>query len=135
MLKIVVDTNVLISGLLSMGPSHTLLTLWRNKRFTLVTSQALMDELITALARPKISRRIPEIDAKNFLKLLAEKAIITTPMTKIDECRDSKDNKVLESAIASKADGIVTGDGDLLVLNPFRSIEITRVRDFIKRFE
>ena len=135
MSKVVVDTNILISGLIATGPSHILLSLWRNKQFILITSHPLMNELITALTRPKITRRISAIDAKDFVKLLAEKAVMTTPDIKIDECRDSKDNKVLECAVAGKADSIVTGDEDLLVLNPFRNVEIIRVRDFIKRFE
>ena len=49
----------------------------------------------------------------------------------INECRDPKDNKYLELAVSGKAECIVTGDDDLLVLNPFRGIEILTVQEFL----
>ena len=52
----------------------------------------------------------------------------------IDICRDPKDNKFLELAVSGKADFIITGDQDLLVLNPFRNIEIITINEFLTRF-
>lgn len=59
-------------------------------------------------------------------------------MVEIDEaitiCRDPKDNKLLELAVSGNANFLVTGDKDLLVLNPFRGIEIIVPRDFLEKF-
>ncbi len=51
----------------------------------------------------------------------------------IDKCRDPKDDKYLELAVSGKAESIITGDNDLLVLNPFRGIEIITVQEFLAR--
>jgi putative PIN family toxin of toxin-antitoxin system len=56
------------------------------------------------------------------------------PKIEITECRDPKDNKFLELAVAGNADCIVTGDNDLLVLNPFRNIRIITPKEFIDQF-
>jgi putative PIN family toxin of toxin-antitoxin system len=56
------------------------------------------------------------------------------PKTEITECRDPKDNKFLELAIAGNAECIVTGDKDLLELNPFRNIQIITPKEFLDRF-
>jgi hypothetical protein len=56
------------------------------------------------------------------------------PKIKIAECRDPKDNKFLELAVAGNADCVITGDKDLLILNPFRGIKIISPRDFIIQF-
>jgi hypothetical protein len=56
------------------------------------------------------------------------------PKIEITECRDPKDNKFLELALAGNADCIVTGDKDLLVLNPFRGIKIISPSDFLIQF-
>lgn len=69
-----------------------------------------------------------------FLGQLKAKALLINVIEIIDICRDSKDNKFLELAVSGKADFIVTGDNDLLVLNPFRDIEIITVSDFLNRF-
>ena len=53
------------------------------------------------------------------------------PVEKIDVCRDSKDNMILELAVAGKADFIITGDKDLKVLNPFQQIQIISPADFL----
>jgi predicted nucleic acid-binding protein len=53
------------------------------------------------------------------------------PSESIDECRDPKDNKYLELAISGHAESLITGDEDLLVLNPFRNIKIITVLEFL----
>ena len=133
MLRIIVDTNVLVSSLLASGPSSAILDLWRNKRFTLISSIDLLNELITTLNRPRISKRISETDAKDLVKLLEERALFVAPEVKIEVCRDPHDDKLLKCAIESKANIIATGDKDLLTLHPFRGIDIIPPADVIKR--
>ena len=135
MFKVVVDTNVFISGLLGIGPSNTILNLWRNKKFFIVISTELTDELITTLNRPKISKRIPKEDTETLIELIEERAVLLNPRIRLKVCRDSHDDKLLECALEGEADLIVSGDADLLVLNPFKNINILSPADFMKRFK
>ena len=135
MLRIVIDTNVLISSLLGLGPSASILEFWRDKKFLLITSIDLIIELTRTLKRSKITIRVLESDSKALIRALEKKAIIINPAIKIEVCRDPHDNKVLECAVAGEADCIVTGDEDLQILNPFRSVEIISPRDFVKRIK
>jgi putative PIN family toxin of toxin-antitoxin system len=66
-----------------------------------------------------------------ILELLKEDAIFIEPTEIITDCRDPKDNKFLELAVAANADYIITGDLDLLILNPFRTITILKSGEFI----
>ena len=70
-------------------------------------------------------------DRAKFLSKIQNAGTFITPNITIEECRDPKDNKFLELAVAGNADCIVTGDKDLLVLNPFRSIPIITAGEFI----
>ena len=95
-------------------------------------SEESFTELFDVLVRPKFDKYI-SLDKR--LQLLADlKSIIKTVTveTKITVCRDPKDNKFLELAIAGNASCIVTGDNDLLVLNPFNKIPILTPADFLR---
>ena len=135
MLKVVVDTNVLISGLLGSGSSSAILDIWRNKRFVLVISSDLLNELIVSLVKPKISKRFSKIVSQSLLELIEERAVFIDPKIKLEVCRDSKDNKVLECAVEGNADIIVTGDNDLLSLHPFRGVDILPPSELLKRLK
>jgi putative PIN family toxin of toxin-antitoxin system len=68
------------------------------------------------------------------INLVATKLRIFSPTEIITDCRDPKDNKFLELAVEANASCIVTGDKDLLVLDPFRGIPILTAADFLKKF-
>ncbi|QSJ20825.1 putative toxin-antitoxin system toxin component, PIN family [Nostoc sp. UHCC 0702] len=68
---------------------------------------------------------------QEFLEYLTETAQFIDVTEQIDECRDPKDNKYLELAVSGEAECIVTGDDDLLVLNPWRGIKILTVQEFL----
>lgn len=69
-----------------------------------------------------------------MINLVATKLRIFSPTEIITDCRDPKDNKFLELAVEANASCIVTGDKDLLVLDPFRGIPILTAADFLKKF-
>ena len=69
-----------------------------------------------------------------FLVALLKEAEMVEITETITDCRDAKDNKFLELAVSGKADCIVSGDADLLVLNPFREIPILTPREFLTRY-
>lgn len=70
---------------------------------------------------------------KEFLEILAETAEFINITEQVNECRDPKDNKYLELAVSGKAECIVTGDEDLLVLHTFRQIDILTVQNFLDK--
>ena len=87
-------------------------------------------ELIEVINRSKFDKYLSKKRKKELIKDLTETALFIEPTQIITDCRDSKDNKYLELAITVHTECIITGDQDLLVLNPFRGIPILTVQEF-----
>ena len=131
-MRLVFDTNIIISALLFEGskPSKAF-DIGINQEALLFSSPTLA-ELEEVLWRNKFDRYISHEERKQFLtSLILHSTPIETNET-ISECRDPKDNKFLELAVCGKADFIISGDEDLLVLNPFRNIQIITPDSFLK---
>ncbi len=133
MLEAVVDTNVLISGLLKGRTTRPIINAILNNELLLVTSIDILDELMFTLRKPRINSLIPESDIVNLFNLIKKRARFVIPKIKLSVCRDSKDNKFLECAVEAEIKLIISGDNDLLCLSPFKEIEISRPQDFLKR--
>lgn len=131
--RYVCDTNLLISSLLSNNtpPAQTLE--WIIDEGVLLFSNSTYDEIQAILQRPKFDRYLAKDKRLNFLHSL--KAIIewVDIREKITVCRDPRDNKFLEVAVNGKANCIITGDQDLLVLETIHGIPIVTPRYFIER--
>ena len=98
----------------------------------IITSSEIRSELSDVFLRPKFDRFLTLEDRINFLGYLDHQMLNwPIPLPSIEACRDPKDNKYLELAVASRATAIVTGDQDLLILHPFRSIPIQTAADFL----
>lgn len=131
MSRYVFDTNVVISALLMDKSTPALALKKAENEGKLLHSIPILEEIVTVLSRPKFAKYIDEEDIDRFLAHIYqswEKVIITDVVT---QCRDQKDNKLLELAVSGKADVIVTGDKDLLVLHPFQTIKIITPADFL----
>lgn len=96
-------------------------------------SLVLLQELEEVLRREKLQRYVSSARREEFLEALIERAVFLEPAEAVRACRDPKDDKVLELAIAGKAQLIVSGDQDLLTLSPFRGVEILRPEEFLER--
>jgi uncharacterized protein len=122
--RVVVDTNVLVSGLLrrSSVPGQAAEKA-RNQAVVLV-SQATMGELADVLAREKFDRYVTLHERMQFIRLVASTAEFVPIVQLVRECRDPKDDKFLEVALNGRADVIVTGDKDLLKMHPWRGAAI-----------
>lgn len=129
-LRVVLDTNIFVSALLGKGPPARLYEAFREGTFEIVLSNPLLAEITRVLLRPDLA--IPAKDIKTAFKLLRRRARIVRPAHPVNVCRDPKDNFVLECALSSNAGWIVTGDRDLLILNPFREIRIVSPSVFLK---
>ena len=125
-MKAVLDTNVLISAVLShQGPSWQCLAGWRAHAYELVTSSMLYAELVQVSARPRIAARIVEPEfLENLIADLDTDATFVEPEQRLHVVRDEADNRVLEAAVAGAVDYIVSGDADLLTLGVYEGIEI-----------
>ena len=128
-MKAVIDTNIWISfliGKLLTGLDDYIL----EGQLDVVISDEQLEEITTVLRRPKFRKHFSPDDIDEFLSLLYKSARIVKIHHTIKDCRDEKDNFILETAILGKADYIVTGDKDLLVLDPYRGKKIIGFREF-----
>jgi uncharacterized protein len=126
-MRAVIDTNVLLAGLLWRGPPYALLEQLRNGLLTFISSPALLAELSEVLARPKFDEIVKRSNSSREqmliqVRMLAE-VIDPPPLTK-PVCRDPDDDAVLALALAAQADVMISGDEDLLTLQSFESIPI-----------
>ncbi len=133
-MRAVVDTGVLVSGLIRpQGAPGEVLRALRDGRFTPVYSTPTIVEIIDVLGRPFFREKyhIYPGDATTLVNLLRLRGELVIPKISITACRDPKDNKFLEVALAGNAEAIVSGDADLLVLHPFEGISILRPAEFL----
>lgn len=133
-MRVVVDTNILISAIIKpTGSVGRVLLLLRDGRYTILYAQSLLAELVDVLNRPRIRHkyRLSNEDIETALALILLRGEAVHPQRQITICRDPRDDKFLEVAVAGKANVIVSGDEDLLGLNPFEGIPIVSPRDFL----
>src|SRR5918912_1586500 len=99
----------------------------------MLISAPFLLELSDVLSREKLNKYLLESERMRFLVALLRETELVEITTPITACRDAKDNKFLELAVCGNADYIVSGDEDLLVLNPFRGIPILTPRNFLDK--
>lgn len=127
-IRAVLDTNVLISGLISAsGPPRQIIDSWLAREFTLVTSPYLIEEVHHVLTYPRIASRLKLSEHElmvlfDKLVSLAEVELKIVPLPGVT--RDPKDDAVIACAFASKADYVVSGDQDILVLHAYEGIQM-----------
>ncbi|MEO7271570.1 MAG: putative toxin-antitoxin system toxin component, PIN family [Vicinamibacterales bacterium] len=131
--RIVVDTNVFISGLLSSTSPPARVVERAMERGQLLGSTDTLRELIETLLLPKFDRYVPRPRREALLDRLAPSVEIVEVVQHVRACRDPKDDKFLELAVNGAASVIVTGDEDLLSLPPFRGIDILRPAAYLER--
>jgi len=133
-MRVVIDTNIFISALIRPdGKPGQIIQRWRDGGFTLLYSDTLLQEWLDVLSRPRIQNKyhLTNEDAQTILMFILLRGEAVTSNRKITACRDPKDNQFLEVAAAGQADVIVSGDKDLLVLNPFEDIPIVSPHSFL----
>lgn len=129
-MRFVFDTNVIVSAALLVGsiPRQAFDQALDDGR--ILISVPVLIELAEVLSRKKLNKYLLEEERMSFLVALLKEAEMVEITEAITDCRDVKDNKFLELVVSGKADCIVSGDEDLLVLNPFRGIPILTPREF-----
>ena len=130
--RFVFDTNAIVSAaLLRQSVTRQALDKALEEGEVLV-SRATVEELNDVLRREAFERYVSEEERIQFLTALVREAILIDVTETMTECRDPKDNKFLELAVAGTASCIVSGDDDLLVLHPFRGIPVLTPRTFLE---
>ena len=137
--RVVVDTNVIVSGLLSGGTPGKIIEAWMLGRFTPVISNELKRELNDVIHRPNIKHILGVKGPRNIrtaLGALFNKALPVLPKA-IDEIvfQDLDDHFLFELAVTAKANIIVTGDKGLLALKQIRGIEILNPAQFCRKLK
>jgi len=125
--RVVLDTNVLVSGLLG-GAGLPVLKRWRSGGFVLVVSPEIFAEYSAVLSRPKFG--LPEWLVSDLLGFIREQAEWVEPDIGVEVARDPADDKFLAAAIYGQADCVVSGDRDLLDLKVFEGIPIVSPWEF-----
>lgn len=133
-LRIVLDTNVLISALFFKTSLPRQAFEKAAAEAKVLISLATYAELSDVLSRPKFTRYLSEADRLQFLAKFINLAIPVEIKTSIQACRDPKDDKFLEVAVNGQADLLMTGDKDLLVLHPFQGVQIITPYDYLTTF-
>ena len=130
-MRCVVDTSVLISAV-AFSPSIPREALGRVlRRDVLLFSEATTNELKEVLFRRRFDRYVSRKERALFLSQLESVSEIVPVIQQVRACRDPKDDMFLEVALNGRADIIITGDRDLLVLHPWRNVEILTPKKYL----
>ncbi len=136
-IKVVLDTNVFVSFLLTASPTISkILYLWEKQQISVYYSIETLNELKTALTYPKVKKYILQKDASNLLDHIKLKGVLVEAAIDMTGSRDLKDNKFIAVAISADTSYLITGDKDLLVLNTHSStICIVSPNEFLQKPE
>ena len=128
-MRVVVDTNVLISGIFFGGPPAEILKAWRDSALKFVVSSQILEEYYEVCER--LSLRYPDIEITQILALIIQNSqVVKAPPLPKPVSSDPDDDKFLACAIASDTKIIISGDSDLLNVSGYENIRVFTPREF-----
>jgi putative PIN family toxin of toxin-antitoxin system len=128
--KIVLDTNVFISGVFFSGPPSIILQAWRDSKIQIILSEEILEEY--QRVAEELSSKFPAVDIDRIIELLTIYGeVFETKGISVSVCEDPNDNKFIECAIASNSKLIVSGDKHLLNITGYQGVSVLKPRDFI----
>ena len=128
-MRIILDTNVLVSGIFFSGPPFRILKAWRDQRLQLVVSTDILNEYQRVATI--LGEKYPQVDIRPVLELLTVNSeIITAPPLAEPVSVDPDDDMFIACALAGNAKLIVSGDKDLLDINGYQDIKVLKPRQF-----
>ncbi len=132
-MRVILDTNVFVSGIFFSGPPYQILKAWRDGKLHLVLSPEILDEY--RRVGESLAEQFPAIDLGPILELVTIRAEMFAAQNLPEPvCADPDDDKFLACALASKSEVIVSGDRHLLKVSGFRKIRVVRPREFIDEY-
>jgi putative PIN family toxin of toxin-antitoxin system len=133
--SVVFDASSLIGALLKQNSIPEQALLLARARDTICPSPEVEAEIREVFGRPRFAKYLPPGRDRLILDIITISAVRVEPIVRVTDCRDRKDNKYLELALAAGATTLVTSDNDLLALDPWRGIRIITPADYVRRFE
>jgi len=131
--KVVLDTNVFVSGVFFSGPPYQILQAWRAGRIELSVSHAILAEYHRV--GKILAEDHPDVDLNPILEFLAQNAeVVTAPPLPKQVCEDPDDDKFLACALAGRNKVIVSGDKHLLDVSGYQKIEVLKPRKFVTKY-
>ncbi len=132
-MKVVIDTNVFISGIFFTGPPYTILKLWHSGEIQIILTPEILDEF--QRVGEVLKEDHPSIDLHPIIGYLIKTAeIINTPELPQPVSDDPDDDKFIAAAIACNCSIIISGDKHLLKISGFRGIKVLKPREFLDKY-
>ena len=132
-MKVILDTNVFVSGVFFSGPPYQILEAWRDGKIQIIISPEILDEYLRV--GDILAEDYPTIDLKPILDYVIRNAEVyaASPLHGAI-CEDPDDDKFLACALASESTVIVSGDKHLLKISGYQKIEVIKPRDFVNKY-
>lgn len=132
-MKIILDTNVFVSGIFFSGPPYRILRAWREGQLSLVLSPEIFAEYERVAGL--LAEQFPPVDLTAFLNLIkVEAEFYNVPSLSEPICSDPNDDKFIACALATGVKIIISGDKHLLHVAGFQDIEIIKPRQFVEKY-
>ena len=132
-MKVVLDTNVLISAIFFSGPPSRILSAWIDDEFELVVSTEILEEYREVATR--IGGKFPDVELGPVLDRIVSNALLVVPAHLPDDaCADPNDIKFLECGVACSAVSVVSGDRALLRASGYRGVQVLTPRQFVDQY-
>ncbi|MHB8880462.1 MAG: putative toxin-antitoxin system toxin component, PIN family [Thermodesulfovibrionales bacterium] len=132
-MRVILDTNVFVSGVFFAGPPYQILEAWRDRKLKLIISQEIIDEYLRV--GKILSDQFPTIDLLPLIELVNVEADIYPSHTLPEPvCDDPDDDKFLACALAGKCKLIVSGDKHLLKVSGFKGVDVIKPREFVDKY-
>jgi uncharacterized protein len=131
-MKIVIDTNVWISlAIGSKSVTEDLIKILENSAIEIVVSEELLDEITVTLSKPKLRKYLTHERVSILFSILNNDCLLEKSILTRKFCRDPKDDFLLNLALQSSSEYLITGDSDLLILNPIDNLQILSIKEFL----
>jgi putative PIN family toxin of toxin-antitoxin system len=130
---VVFDTNVLVSAALFAASKPSLAVRWAAANDSVLASAATLSELAATMEHPKFDRYASRTSRREFVAYFLATAHLVDIERQVRACRDQNDDKFLDVVVNGKADMLVTGDAELLILNSFEGIPIVTPADYLAK--
>ncbi|MBC7777914.1 MAG: putative toxin-antitoxin system toxin component, PIN family [Phycisphaerae bacterium] len=130
--RIAIDTNLWVSHVFNQFKSH-LNVILEDEDVEIITSPELTHEIFEVLSRTKFQSKIPVSVIATFQELYDQSTLSVEIVTVVSDCRDPKDNHLLSLTIDGDLDYLLTGDADLLILDPYGKTRVLKIADYVTK--
>jgi uncharacterized protein len=132
-MNVILDTNVLVSGIFFKGPPFRILQMWKKGKFQIIISHEILEEYRRVVR--DLSIQFPNVDISNLFELITLKAHLTLSLSlKKQLCKDPDDDKFFSAALAGKTSVIISGDKHLLEKSGFSGITVLQPTKFLELY-